>query len=150
MLAQFASRPTSSRSIPTPQCSRSRTGDDTRRRGAKYKRANSLRYPSTWSARPAPPEVERFSLHFHCEVDYRSGRAYGSGGALLSTIRRVIRQLTRLQRLVLTDLFLSPADARQLILDLHVVSTVDSTPAQRSGCCMILVHAVPGWVPRFF
>ncbi|CAL8100829.1 unnamed protein product [Calicophoron daubneyi] len=88
-------------------------------RGRKYQRSQSCRYARYPEPRRPAPIVRAFSLDFHCEVDENRGIAYGTGGALLGTIRRVVRQLNRVQCLRLTDLFLAVPDARRLILDLH-------------------------------
>ncbi|KAF6777114.1 hypothetical protein AHF37_03555 [Paragonimus kellicotti] len=84
-----------------------------------FKRSQSFRHSCCAHPRQSPPSVRGFVLDFHCEVDDARGFAYGTGGALLSTIRRVVRQLFYVERLHLTDLFLTATDARDLILDLH-------------------------------
>ncbi|TGZ72542.1 hypothetical protein CRM22_002032 [Opisthorchis felineus] len=87
-------------------------------RGHAYQRSQSCRYPHRHHHPRPPPSVISFLLDFHCEVDESRGSVYGTGGALLSTIRRVIRQLSCVERLRFTDLFLSLPDARNLVLDL--------------------------------
>ncbi|GAA55447.1 F-box/LRR-repeat protein 21 [Clonorchis sinensis] len=87
-------------------------------RGHVYQRSQSCRYPHRHHHPRPPPSVISFLLDFHCEVDESRGSVYGTGGALLSTIRRVIRQLSCVERLRFTDLFLSLPDARNLVLDL--------------------------------
>ncbi|KAA3672600.1 uncharacterized protein DEA37_0003459 [Paragonimus westermani] len=91
-----------------------------RKVGSRFsKRSQSFRHSRCAHVRQSPPSVRGFVLDFHCEVDDARGFAYGTGGALLSTIRRVVRQLFYVERLHLTDLFLTATDARDLILDLH-------------------------------
>ncbi|CAH8510840.1 unnamed protein product [Dicrocoelium dendriticum] len=89
--------------------------------GRVYQRSQSCRYAQSTNAPRNPPLIRVFELDFHCEVDGMRGFVYGTGGALLSTIRRVVRQLNSVQRLYLTDLFLNAFDARNLILDIHKV-----------------------------
>ncbi|VDP29379.1 unnamed protein product [Echinostoma caproni] len=84
---------------------------------ARLQRSQSCRYPRYRHVTHHPPTVRTFILDFHCEVDETRGFVYGTGGALLTTIRRVLRQLLHLRRLRLTDLFLTTSDARNLLLD---------------------------------
>lgn len=102
--------------------------------GRKYQRSASCRYPTEGSSgqsrfpyppdisQLAPPCVRSFSLDFHCESDETTQVVYGSGGTLFATICRVISQLKCLRSLYLRDLFLSPSDARKLILQISTVS----------------------------
>ncbi|THD22578.1 hypothetical protein D915_006746 [Fasciola hepatica] len=92
---------------------------------ARLQRSQSCRYPRYQHVTRHPPTVRTFVLDFHCEVDETRGLVYGTGGALLTTIRRVLRQLIHLRSLRLTDLFLTTTDARNLLLD--VAKTCSST-----------------------
>lgn len=105
---------------------------------ARLQRSQSCRYPRYRHVTHHPPTVRTFVLDFHCEVDETRGLVYGTGGALLTTIRRVIRQLVHLQRLSLTDLFLTVTDARNLLLDI--------TKVTHWLCFSLFVFSQPGEV----
>ncbi|VEL30669.1 unnamed protein product, partial [Protopolystoma xenopodis] len=80
-----------------------------------------LIYPPD-SSQYGPPNIRKFALDFHSEVDEVAGATYGTGGALLETIRRVVRNFRGLRYLRLMDLFLDPSDARRLTIDLAEVA----------------------------
>ncbi|CAH8575387.1 unnamed protein product [Schistosoma turkestanicum] len=91
-----------------------------------FKRSKSSQYPSFVSNFPAfhnPPIVHSFELDFNSEVDDLRGLVYGTGGGLLKSISRVIRQLNELHRLRLVDLFLASDDARQLVFEISSVAS---------------------------
>nr|CAH8869664.1 unnamed protein product [Trichobilharzia regenti] len=91
---------------------------------SSLQRSQSAQCPSTvqsYAIPRYPPVVHSFELDFNAEVDDLRGFVYGTGGALLTTISRVIRQLNRLRRLRLVDLFLVPDDARRLVCELSDV-----------------------------
>lgn len=93
---------------------------------SSFKRSKSSQYPSSVSSFSAfhhPPIVHSFELDFNSEVDNLRGLVYGTGGALLRTISRVIRQLNELHRLRLVDLFLVSDDARQLVCEISDVAS---------------------------
>ncbi|CAI2736081.1 unnamed protein product [Schistosoma spindalis] len=93
---------------------------------SSFKRSKSSQYPSpvsNFSAFHHPPIVHSFELDFNSEVDDSRGLVYGTGGALLRTISRVIRQLSELHRLHLVDLFLVSNDARQLVCEISDVAS---------------------------
>ncbi|CAH8675309.1 unnamed protein product [Schistosoma rodhaini] len=93
---------------------------------SSLKRSKSSQYPSSVSSFSAfhhPPIVHSFELDFNSEVDNLRGLVYGTGGALLRTISRVIRQLNELHRLRLVDLFLVSDDARQLVCEISDVAS---------------------------
>lgn len=92
---------------------------------SSFKRSKSSQYPSSvsnFSPFHHPPIVHSFELDFNSEVDDLRGLVYGTGGALLRTISRVVRQLSELHRLHLVDLFLVSDDARQLVCEISDVS----------------------------
>ncbi|KAH8867093.1 F-box domain isoform 3 [Schistosoma japonicum] len=93
---------------------------------SSFKRSKSIQYPSSPQnvlTFNCPPVVRSFELDFNSEVDDLRGFIYGTGGALLKTINRVIRQLNKLQRLRLVDLFLVSDDARQLVCEISDVAS---------------------------
>ncbi|KAL7058655.1 hypothetical protein AAHC03_013720 [Spirometra sp. Aus1] len=80
-----------------------------------------LPYPPDTSHLP-PPRIRSFSLDFHSEYDEATNVIYGSGGAIFATICRVLCQLRGLRSLYLRNLFLSPQDARRMIMEITRVA----------------------------
>ncbi|VDL93142.1 unnamed protein product [Schistocephalus solidus] len=100
----------------------------TQAQGRKYQRSASCRYPAGYvmparlpyppdTSHLPPPRIRSFSLDFHSEYDEATNVVYGSGGAIFATICRVLYQLRGLRSLYLRNLFLSPQDARRMIME---------------------------------
>ncbi|KAL3318848.1 hypothetical protein Ciccas_002477 [Cichlidogyrus casuarinus] len=75
---------------------------------------NKLVYPPDDSYY-LPPRVLRFHFFFNCEFDEVGGITYGSGGALLSTLMRIIKRLHGIREMEIVDIFLTVRDSRQLL-----------------------------------
>ncbi|CAH8652390.1 unnamed protein product [Heterobilharzia americana] len=116
---------------------------------SSIQRSQSAHYPSTVKSLVIPrypPVVHSFELDFNAEVDDVRGFVYGTGGALLTTISRVVRQLKELRRLRLVDLFLVSDDARRLVCELSGVVSSCLTDLNLVHFHKLSTNAVSGYL----